>query len=76
MAYLLDAGHAPADDSPLYIFDGSFADREGSRDMRGDYSVPELFREDLFQHVGERRRPPYRCVDVCLRVFGGGGGAG
>ncbi len=60
LRYLGDASHAPADDSPLYIFDGTFAERPGSAALRGDYEVPELFQEDLFQHVGERRRPPYR----------------
>jgi len=25
-----------------------------------DYSIPGLWREDLFQHVGERRRPPHK----------------
>ena len=37
--YLRDAAHAPADDSPLYIFDGAFADRDGSKAMRADYKV-------------------------------------
>ena len=37
--YLRDSAHASADDSPLYIFDGTFADREGSKAMRQDYEV-------------------------------------
>lgn len=62
LRYLKDPAHAPADDSPLYIFDGTFADRTGSKGLRGDYEVPALWQEDLFHHVGERRRPPYRCL--------------
>eukprot|EP00775_Hariotina_reticulata_P005065 gene5065-5306_t len=52
--------HAGSDDSPLYIFDGTFADRSGSKGLTRQYQVPELFKEDLFKFVGERRRPPYR----------------
>lgn len=48
------------DDSPLYIFDGSFAEKKGSRSMKHDYDLPSLFSEDLMQHGGERRRPPFR----------------
>lgn len=48
------------DDSPLYVFDGSFAERKGSKAMRCDYSIPSLFSEDLMQYGGERKRPPYR----------------
>jgi histone arginine demethylase JMJD6 len=58
--------HAGSDDSPLYIFDGTFADRSGSAAMAKQYSVPGLFKEDLFQLAGERRRPPYRCVVVTI----------
>lgn len=65
--YALDPQSAGADDSPLYIFDGTFGDRDVSKDLLGDYCVPEYFSEDLFQHVGEDRRPPYRWV-----VFGPG----
>lgn len=31
------------DDSPLYIFDGTFADRDGSKAMAQDYSPPPYF---------------------------------
>lgn len=61
--YVTHPDHAD-DDSPLYIFDGTFADRSGSRAMGGHYRVPAFFREDLFRLVGERRRPPYRCASA------------
>ena len=44
----------------MYIFDGTFGDRDGSKDLLGDYSIPEWFKEDLMQLAGDRRRPPYR----------------
>ena len=63
-----DAECASADDSPLYVFDGTFANRgrgavapdaEGGNGLRGDYKVPSYFQEDLLKHAG-RARPPYR----------------
>lgn len=39
LRYAADPVHGAADDSPLYIFDGTFAERRGSRGMRRDYEV-------------------------------------
>eukprot|EP00798_Chlamydomonas_sp_ICE-L_P020979 gene20980-27834_t len=58
--YVHSHEHGSVDDSPLYVFDGSFSDRTGSKSLLSDYEVPPYFREDLFKLVGERRRPPYR----------------
>ena len=44
----------------MYIFDGTFGERDNSKAMCGDYSVPGWFKEDLMHLAGERRRPPYR----------------
>jgi histone arginine demethylase JMJD6 len=57
---------AAADDSPLYVFDGTFGESRwlGKSCCR----IPRCqsyFREDLLGIVGEKRRPPYRWV-----VFG------
>ena len=57
------AGQAGAlqDDSPLYVFDWDFSEDPQLSAMLGDYSVPEYFRDDLFElldHLG--CRPPHR----------------
>ena len=55
---------ADGDDSPLYIFDGGFGDKDGSKPLLDDYDVPAYFREDLYGIAGEKRRPPYRWVVI------------
>lgn len=67
--YISDPEHS-RDDSPLYIFDGTFADRRTSRSLRRDYFVPPYFAEDLMRLAGEKRRPPYRSV-VTLHSYCG-----
>ena len=45
------------DDSPLYVFDQAFCEKHG----RDFYSIPKFCaRDDLFELVGEARRPPYQ----------------
>ncbi|KDD76435.1 hypothetical protein H632_c227p3, partial [Helicosporidium sp. ATCC 50920] len=52
--------HASRDDSPMTVFEGGFGRHRCTRALLGDYAVPALFSEDLFRHVGARRRPPWR----------------
>lgn len=49
------------DDSPLYMFESAIEDIKDARKMIEKYRVPKFFKEeDFFEHIGERRRPPYR----------------
>lgn len=45
------------DDSPLYVFDSSYS--KTCPDLKTHYQVPKMFPEDLFELVGDRRRPPH-----------------
>mmetsp|Transcript_613 Transcript_613/g.1814 ORF Transcript_613/g.1814 Transcript_613/m.1814 type:complete len:403 (+) Transcript_613:203-1411(+) len=55
------AHDADGDDSPLYVFDGAFAERAAAKGLAGGYGVPAFCgRDDLFELVGEELRPPYR----------------
>lgn len=60
MHYFLSYMRKNYDDSPLYIFDSNFDTDKVNENLLDDYSVPSLFRDDLFGLISERRRPPYR----------------
>ena len=54
----------------MYIFDGTFGDRDGSKALLADYCIPVWFQEDLMRLAGDRRRPPYRFSPThCLFFF-------
>jgi len=66
LSYLDDpVAGASCDDSPLYVFDGTFGEKEGSKALLEDFSVPAYFAEDLLALAGNKKRPPFRWV-----VFG------
>jgi histone arginine demethylase JMJD6 len=60
MKYFMKYLRYNQDDSPLYVFDGSFDDDAVSKSLLQDFHVPSYFPDDLFSLVGEKRRPPYR----------------
>jgi hypothetical protein len=49
---------ANGDEMPLYLFDKHFAHK--APHLAADYSVPPYFADDLFQVLGEDKRPDYR----------------
>jgi len=64
LKYFVQYLHSNRDDSPLYVFDSGFGEREEGKDMLTDYEKPKYFTDDLFSLVGEKRRPPYRWMLV------------
>ena len=52
------------DDSPLYVFDSAFDERNVSASILNDFTPPRYFTDDLFHLLGEDKRPPYRWVAI------------
>ncbi|CAI2175225.1 18962_t:CDS:10 [Funneliformis geosporum] len=52
---------AQHDETPLYIFDANFADKEP--EMADAYEVPKYFQDDFFS-VLSGKRPPYRWIII------------
>lgn len=60
MKYFLQYLKENKDDSPLYIFDSKYDTDAESKVLLAEYQVPRYFPHDLFELVGDRRRPPHR----------------
>ncbi|EDV28609.1 uncharacterized protein TRIADDRAFT_49617 [Trichoplax adhaerens] len=60
LKHLLEYMKHQDDDSPFYIFDGSFAEHSKKKRLLNNYEIPEFFQDDLFNYSEEKRRPPHR----------------
>ncbi|EGR31249.1 jumonji domain protein [Ichthyophthirius multifiliis] len=60
LKYFLEYLVHNTDDSPLYMFESAIEDIKEAKKMIEKYEVPKFFKEDIFQYIGEKKRPPYR----------------
>lgn len=68
MKYYKDYIEKNRDDSPLYLFDSCFSEKNKKHKLLKHFNVPTYFQEDLFQLV-ENGRPPYRWIAMGLENF-------
>jgi histone arginine demethylase JMJD6 len=57
------------DDSPLYLFESSLEDKEETKPIIDNFTVPAYFQDDLFRLAGEKKRPPYRWYGISYVRF-------